>query len=90
MKRAIIVSPRDNVATVLEDVVTGDTVKTTGEERLEVKAVEDIPTGHKIALADLETGDLVFKYGCAIGRTIRFIGKGSHVHTHNIVGNLTE
>ncbi len=48
-----------------------------------VDAVDDIPLGHKIALADLDEGVQVIKYGHPIGRTIQPIVKGAHLHVHN-------
>jgi (2R)-sulfolactate sulfo-lyase subunit alpha len=49
-----------------------------------VKALDPVPLGHKIALGDLREGDTVLKYGHDIGRVVAAIGKGRHVHVHNI------
>lgn len=53
------------------------------DETITIAAVEDIPLGHKIALADLGEGDEVIKYGFPIGRTTAPVGKGTHLHVHN-------
>jgi (2R)-sulfolactate sulfo-lyase subunit alpha len=77
----------DDVAVVIADVVAGDEVKTVtleGKAMEAVKAVENIPLGHKIALRDLGEGKEVIKYGRSIGRATRAIAKGAHVHTHNV------
>ena len=44
----------------------------------------DVPIGHKIALVDIMAGDTVWKYGQDIGRAVTGIGKGEHVHVHNL------
>jgi (2R)-sulfolactate sulfo-lyase subunit alpha len=77
----------DDVAVVIADIAAGDEVKTVtldGKEVGTVKAVENIPLGHKIALRDLDEGKEVIKYGRTIGRATRTISKGGHVHTHNV------
>jgi len=51
---------------------------------LHAKATEDIPLGHKLALKDLSPEETVIKYGSEIGRVVRAIGAGQHVHTHNL------
>lgn len=48
------------------------------------KVLNDIPIGHKIALADLNVGDNVVKYGVNIGKVVAPIKKGEHVHVHNL------
>ncbi|MEA3337489.1 MAG: UxaA family hydrolase [Chloroflexota bacterium] len=78
----------DDVAVVIEDVTSGDEVKVValdGEDFGVVKATEDIPLGHKIALRDMSEGEDVIKYGRAIGRTRKDVAKGAHVHTQNVV-----
>jgi (2R)-sulfolactate sulfo-lyase subunit alpha len=53
------------------------------DETISVKAMDAIPLGHKIALADIKEGDTLIKYSHDIGRSIAKIGKGHHVHVHN-------
>ncbi len=77
----------DDVAVVIQDVAAGADVKAVtldGEEVSVVKAVEDIPLGHKIALRDMAEGKEVIKYGRAIGKTTKDIAQGAHVHTQNV------
>ena len=52
--------------------------------------VEVREDGHKYALRDIAEGENVVKYGMPIGHATRFIAKGEHVHTHNLVTNLGE
>jgi (2R)-sulfolactate sulfo-lyase subunit alpha len=51
---------------------------------IKVKALDAIPLGHKIALKDLGERETVLKYGADIGETRSAIGKGRHVHVHNM------
>lgn len=54
------------------------------DETIVVKANHDIPLGHKIALADLDNGGTIIKYGYDIGKVVSEIKKGDHVHVHNV------
>ena len=45
---------------------------------------EVIPIGHKVALREIRAGEVVLRYGQAIGRATQSIAQGSHVHTHNV------
>jgi len=78
---AIVVSADDNVATALEPIEVGQTVRA-GEAQ--VTAVDAIPRGHKIALRDIAAGAEVVKYGSSIGTASAPIAAGAHVHTHNV------
>jgi (2R)-sulfolactate sulfo-lyase subunit alpha len=40
--------------------------------------------GHKIALINLKEGDTILKYGYDIGKVVKSIKKGEHVHVHNV------
>jgi len=75
------VHPEDNVAVALRQVALGQQLKVAGKS---VTALETVPQGHKIAVADLNAGDVVTKFGCPIGRATRSIAAGLHVHTHNV------
>jgi altronate dehydratase small subunit len=87
-KRALILDPADNVASVIEKADAGDIViACLGSETKNVPALEDIPFGFKISLADLEAGQAVVKYGEVIGKASRPIARGALVHVHNVEGN---
>jgi altronate hydrolase len=79
--RVLVLSPSDNVAVALSDLSPGALVEV-GEQR--VRALEAIPQGHKISLADMDEGASVVKYGSEIGHATRPIARGAHVHVHNI------
>lgn len=54
------------------------------QEKFELKALNDIPLGHKIALKDAKVDDTVIKYGHDIGRVAADTKCGAHVHIHNL------
>ena len=76
----------DHVAVAVRDVPPGDVqVGWLGSDRRRsLQASEEIPFGHKMALADLAQGEQVIEYGARIGVTTRPIRRGELVHTHNI------
>lgn len=78
----IILSKKDNVATVISKLVkNGNVVKCNSKK---VKVLEDIPFGHKLALVDIKKGDYIKKYGEAIGKATKDIRMGEYVHIHNV------
>jgi (2R)-sulfolactate sulfo-lyase subunit alpha len=54
------------------------------DETIHVTALDDIPIGHKVALADIGNGDTVIKYGHDIGKAVADIKRGGHMHVHNV------
>ena len=76
----------DNVAVALAPVEAGEQVSVGGRT---LTAAESIPQGHKLALVPLKPGDLVYKYGCAIGLVTTPVPAGGWVHTHNMTTNLS-
>ena len=63
---------------------TGTLVEVEGQQ---VEARQEIPYGHKIALADIPAGSTVLKYGLSIGNATQEIRRGDHVHIHNVESN---
>ena len=59
-------------------------VVTADNSQFGLKAMMDVPLGHKIALTDIKCGDTVWKYGHDIGKAVADIAKGEHVHVHNL------
>ena len=82
MVLGIRVHRRDNVAVVAADVQPGDLVRL--DDGSEVRAVEAIPRGSKLALGPIACGEAVIRYGEEIGRATRDIAAGEYVHTHNL------
>ena len=54
------------------------------DREITITSRSTIPIGHKIALRDFVLGDTVIKYGCDIGKVVAPIGKGEHLHVHNV------
>jgi (2R)-sulfolactate sulfo-lyase subunit alpha len=81
-------SPKDNVAVVVVEGLTAGTeafgVVTENNASFTVTVQQDIPIGHKVALADLKDGDTAIKYGQDVGRFVRNVKQGEHVHVHNL------
>ncbi|MFH1059108.1 MAG: UxaA family hydrolase [Pseudomonadota bacterium] len=86
MKRdAIAIKPQDNVATAIRDISAGENITVgRGEELLPLAVVQDIPYGHKLAVAAIAAGDDILKYAAVIGRATQAIAAGAHVHVHNV------
>jgi len=85
MKKAIVMDSKDNVATLLADVVANDVVQVmTGDKTAETMVQEEIQFGHKFATEDISKGRDVLKYGEVIGQATQDIGQGQHVHVHNV------
>ena len=84
--KAIIIHPKDTVATALEPLHIGVEIPVKSGDRTEkVRLVSEIPMGHKFALGDIDIGAAVIKYGEPIGQSKVKIVKGEHVHIHNVV-----
>ncbi|HJZ78558.1 MAG TPA: UxaA family hydrolase [Vicinamibacterales bacterium] len=81
MNSALVISAGDNVATALEALDAGATIRV-GE--VTVAVVDRIPRGHKIAIRAIPAGTTVVKYGSAIGTASTDIPVGAHVHVHNV------
>ena len=54
------------------------------DKTIKVSSTNEVPLGHKIALQDLKEGDTILKYGHDIGKVVKPIKKGDHVHVHNV------
>lgn len=77
----------DNVGVATVDIKAGEAAQglfMDSQAPTEMKALNDIPLGHKIALVDFKIGDTVVKYGHDIGRVVADTAAGAHVHIHNL------
>ena len=54
------------------------------DKSAKIQSISEIPLGHKIAMTDLKEGDTILKYGHDIGKVVKNIKKGEHVHVHNV------
>jgi (2R)-sulfolactate sulfo-lyase subunit alpha len=78
---------KDNVGVAVVDVKKGQRLQgrfLSGRGAVRVTARDRIPLGHKVALTDFKVADSVTKYGCVIGRVVKAIRAGNHVHVHNL------
>jgi len=83
MKNSVVViNPKDNVGVVTRKIEKNEQV--TGGIPAALRAVDDIPANHKIALVDIPAGSPVIKYGEKIGHAGQDISAGRWVHTHNL------
>ena len=60
MPIAIKINPKDNVVVALHPIAKGTAVPV---DNTTVTAIEDIPQGHKMAIAPIKSGENVIKYG---------------------------
>ncbi len=84
----LVHSPKDTVGVVVVEGLKSGTpmlcVVTENNSSFELEAAMDVLIGHKVALKDIAKGDTIWKYGEDIGKAVAPIGKGEHVHVHNV------
>ena len=88
---AVHLHPQDSVVIAKTDLEAGTRlVAPPGDAALpEMTLRQSIPSGHKIALLDVATGEPVRRYGQIIGFAKEPIRPGEHVHKHNVgMGDL--
>ena len=64
MENILHINSKDNVVVALSDLAAGTEIVVDGRS---ITLKDDVPAGHKIALQDFHTGDVVVKYGFPIG-----------------------
>jgi altronate dehydratase len=69
------------VAAATATIQAGESVLIDGRP---VRVEQTIPTGHKVAILPIASGEKVTKYGAPIGSATRDIRPGQYVHTHNV------
>ena len=88
MNHFVLHDAKDSVAVVVvEGVKAGMEMQgwnMDADKMTNVVARQDIPIGHKVALADMAPGDTVWKYGIDMGKVVAPIKAGEHAHVHNI------
>jgi len=83
---AIRIADGDTVAVALRVIAAGESVSVAGES---VIARQQVPAGHKIALASFEPEQVIRKYGVPIGVATTPIERGDWVHSHNLRTSLS-
>lgn len=82
---AILISPTDDVVTVITELTEGDrAVFFKQGEITQVSVLGTIPQYHKLAVRDIKKAETLRKYGEIMGRATQDISQGSHVHDHNV------
>ena len=79
---ALLIDSRDNVVTVLQDILPGGIVAWSVDDQIAVH--EGISAGHKVAIKKLSAGAIIRKYGYPIGVASDEICAGDRIHTHNL------
>lgn len=87
MKTYLKIHKDDNVAVALSPLKKNSTFIIDAQK---ITLKEDIPQGHKFALADIPENTPVIKYGAQIGLAKEIIPIGSWIHTHNLKTGLGE
>ena len=84
----IIHDEKDNVGVVVTDKITKNQDCSCwvmeNDKTVKIQSKDDIQLGHKIAMTELKEGDTILKYGHDIGKVVKSIKKGEHVHVHNV------
>lgn len=87
MVRSLRLQIQDNVSTMLGNAAPGEMISITNpalEEVSQVCAVNKIVFGHKVALRDIAEGEAIIKCAAVIGKAVKDIRQGEHVHIHNV------
>ncbi len=83
----LIHTKKDYVGVAVDDIKREEDVEGVymdDNTRISIKAMDDIPLGHKIALVDIKKGSKVIEYGEPVALATADIRKGEHVHVHNV------
>ena len=73
----------DNVGIARVPLSAGQKLKVGG--KYDVTAIGNVPAGHKMALVEIPAGQMLVRYGQAIGKARVAIHPGDHVHVHNVL-----
>jgi altronate dehydratase len=79
--RLLRLAPTDNIAVATAALAAGQAARLDDGE---IMLLDDIPLGHKVAIAAIAAGGKVLKYGYPIGSATCPIRAGQHVHVHNL------
>src|SRR5215207_2927811 len=88
MKHGILLhESHDDVGVAVRDLKKGEKIGALtleGRSAGSVKLRDNVPLGHKVAMRDLAEDKSVIKYGRPVGRVVKPIVRGAHVHVHNV------
>ncbi len=84
----IVHDEKDNVGViVIEKIIPNQNCNCwimENNKSVQIQSINEILLGHKIAMVDLNVDDAILKYGHDIGKVVKSIKKGEHVHVHNV------
>ena len=83
----IRLNPADNVAVARVSLPANAQVAFEGAS---IRISRAVAAGHKVAVAEIPAGGVVFKYGEDIGRAGAALAPGDWVHTHNLLFDVGE
>ena len=84
----VVMAPGDNVGVATRDIAEGATARDLrGGQQV---ALEPIPQGHKIALADIAPDALLVRYGVPVGGATARIAAGRPAHVHNVASRYLD
>ncbi|WP_051404991.1 UxaA family hydrolase [Bacillus cihuensis] len=86
---ALKLNPNDNVAVALKNLKSGELLSIQGEKD-QIKVMEDISYGHKVATSYIKNEGKIMKYGECMGIATAEISPGFHVHVFNVRGLKNE
>ncbi len=84
--QAIVLHEDDTVATAIEDLPAGSSVRAVLPDGSFMTSTvgHPIPFGHKFAIRTVSQGEPAIKYGERIGLMNASVQIGEHVHVHNL------
>lgn len=82
MNKLIKINSSDNVMVAICDLSAHQTIEG-------IYLLDDIPSGHKVAMKDIQENENIIKYGNPIGHATKEIKAGEHIHSHNCRTNLS-
>lgn len=80
MPATIRLDPADNVVVARRDIAMGEHIAAEG-----ITALQDVPSGHKIAACAIVRGAPVLKYATTIGFAGADCPPGTYMHAHNVL-----
>ena len=83
MAALLQLNERDNVRIALQKMPAGSEVEG-------LRILDEIPSGHKVAIQQIEKDAAIVKYGQVIGFASEPISPGQHVHSHNVMVHTFE
>lgn len=84
--KVLRIHPTDNVAVCISPLKEGEEFIVGGKT---IRTLNDIPSGHKIMLCDIKSGDIICKYGYPIGEARKDLKCGEWVNEKNIKTRLS-